>query len=121
MFIRRNPAQITTGQAEASPWRKEKTKRASEVHMGKVSMGEAVHELEVTIEHACHAFEEVTGAEVDHISIRRKRTRGNPLYVVEIEYLTPESSRKSPRLIHHKSPRLLHKSPQLVHKEPSAA
>ena len=89
--------------------------------MGKARMGEAVHELETTIEHACHAFEEVTAAEVDHISIRRKRTRGNPLYVVEIGYLMPESSRKFPRLIHHKSPWLVHKSPRLVHKEPSAA
>jgi hypothetical protein len=89
--------------------------------MGKVRMGEAVHDLEVTIEHACHAFEEVTGAEVDHISIRRKRTGGNPLYVVDIGYLMPKASRKSLRLIHHESPCLVRKTPRLVHKEPSAA
>jgi hypothetical protein len=89
--------------------------------MRKVRMGEAVRELEVTIEHACHAFEEATGAEVDHVSIRRKRTRGNPLYVVDIGYLMPEASRKSLRLIHHESPCLVHKSPRLVHKDSSAA
>jgi hypothetical protein len=71
--------------------------------MSKVRMAAARHHLERTIEHACQAFEEVTGAEVDVISVRRTFNRSKPLYVVKA---------------HHKSS---HRHLQLVHKEPSAA
>jgi len=71
--------------------------------MGKVGMAEARHHLERTIEHACQAFEEVTGAEVDVISVRRKLNSNRTLYVVKV---------------HHKSS---HIQPRLIHKELSAA
>lgn len=71
--------------------------------MSKVRMAGARHHLERTIEHACQAFEEVTGAEVDVISVRRKLDRSKTLYVVKV---------------HHKSS---HIHRRLIHKETSAA
>jgi hypothetical protein len=71
--------------------------------MDKRKMAAARHHLERTIENACQAFEECTGAEVDIISVRRRFTSSNPPYVVKV---------------HHRS---LHRHLRLVHKEPAAA